>query len=149
MTYEELTRNKFAAARGWSLITRLGLYILQDVGGPRNGVSNLFITGDNPQICKLMFWSIIRSHDIMDRYKNYNFKGDPAIAGEYVRFLVMNTGQEAIEAQTKKVVEMEAMIKAVKEVSKAAESKANAATLQIADLKAKILELTKQLKANK
>jgi hypothetical protein len=149
VTYEELTRNKFAAARGWSLVTRLGLYILQDVGSPRNGVSNLFIIGDNVQICKLMFWSIIRSHDIMERYKNYDFKGDPAISGEYVRFLVMNTGQDAIEAQAKKVTEMDALIKTVRDVAKSAESKANAATTQVNDLKSKIAELTKQMKANK
>jgi uncharacterized protein YneF (UPF0154 family) len=146
MTYKELTRNKFASARGWSLITRLGLYILQDVGGPRKGVTNLFITGDNVQICKLMFWSVIRSHDIMERYRNYNFKGDPAIAREYVRLLVMNTGQEALEVQIKKVAELEATLKSVQDTAMAAELKANAASTQVNDLKIKLTDIIKQLK---
>jgi hypothetical protein len=61
----------------------------------------------------------------------------------------MNTGQEALELQSGKVNEIEASLKAIKEIAKAAESKANAATSQVNDLKAKLLEVNKQLKANK
>jgi hypothetical protein len=46
-TYAELTRAKFSAERGWSLITRLGARILIEVAGPWNGVKHNFITGRN------------------------------------------------------------------------------------------------------
>jgi flagellar hook-associated protein FlgK len=59
----------------------------------------------------------------------------------------MNTGQEALEAQSKKLVEMDTIIKTVRDLAKSAESKSNAATSQVNDLKSKLAEVTKQVKA--
>jgi hypothetical protein len=101
-TYDELTRAKFSSARGWSLITRLATRILIDVAGPRNGVKHNFITGRNDIIGKQIFWAIIRSQDIMARYKNAGFKNDSLVSSEYVKFLIMNTGMESIDQLEKK-----------------------------------------------
>lgn len=143
-TYDELTRNKFSSKRGWSLVTRLAVAILKDVGGPRNGVNNLWVVGENQKICTLMFYSVVRCHDIMERYKGYNFKSDPAIAGEYVRFLVMNTGLESIYALEKKVAVLETTVSSLSSAVKAADSKIKVNEGAIGDLKGKIAELQKK-----
>lgn len=154
-TYDELTRNKFSTKRGWSLVTRLAMAILKDVGGPRNGVNNLWNVGQNAKICTLMFYSVVRCHDIMERYKGYNFKSDPAIAGEYVRFLVMNTGLESLHALEKKVAtfettfsELKAAVKTLDTAVKTLDTKHSATAGSVGDLKGKVADLTKKLDKN-
>jgi hypothetical protein len=94
----ELTRAKFSASRGWSLITRLVSRILIEVAAPRNGVKQNFVTGRNDIIAQQIFWAVIRSHDIMARYKDKSFKNDPSVSAEYVKFLIMNTGMDIVDS---------------------------------------------------
>jgi hypothetical protein len=130
VTYAELTRAKLLPARGWGLITRLSSQILIEVFGPRNGVKQNFILGRNDIICKQIFWAVIRSHDIMARYKSTGFKNDPSVASEYVKFLVMNTGMDVIDQLTTKSKTLEEMVKTLVKEVKIAEAKASSASTQ-------------------
>jgi hypothetical protein len=144
-TYDELTVARFSSSKGWSLITRLALCILEDVSTPRNGVVNAFEIGDNSLICKRIFWAVIRSHDIMERYKHHSFKNDPAVSAEYVKFLVMNTGMDAIDALVKQNEALRIKVEALTGQVTIADSKSATASNAVAEQKKLILDLTKKV----
>jgi hypothetical protein len=86
-TYSDLVRhNTFVSDKAWQLTTQLARRIFMEVSLPRQGIQNLINVGDNVRIGPLILWPIIKSHDIMKRYKDASFKDDPTIASEYVKF---------------------------------------------------------------
>jgi hypothetical protein len=146
-TYDELTWVKFSAAQGWSLITRLATRILIEVLEPRNGVKQTFITGRNDVIAKQIFCAVIRSHDIMARYKDTGFKNDLTVASEYVKFLIMNTGMDVIDQLVTKHAVVEETTKNLLKDVKVAESKASSASNGVSSVKSDLLALVKRVTA--
>jgi hypothetical protein len=122
-TYSELTRAKFSEKQGWSLIIRLSSRILIEVAAPRSGVKQNFITGRIDVISKQIFWAVIRSHDIMARYKDKSFKNDPLVSAEYVKFLIMNTWMELIDQLVKRVTTLEDRVNLMAKDLKSADTK--------------------------
>jgi hypothetical protein len=91
-------------------------------------VPDNFITGRNNIIAKQIFWEVIKSHDIMARYKDKSFKNDPSILSEYVKFLIMNTEMDIVNQLVKRVSLLgEKVLSMIKEL-KAAEAKASLAS---------------------
>jgi hypothetical protein len=129
--YRELTKAKFGTKKAWHVTTRLGRRMFLEIDQPRNGVQNFFKAGFNEQVCQRIFWSVVRSHDVMARYKRHNYKDDPSVSSELVKFLAINTGYEMLESLSSKVLEMErgyvAMQKETSAATKAAASAANRA----------------------
>jgi hypothetical protein len=127
--HRDLTKAKFGTKKAWHVATRLGKRILEEIAIPRNGVSNSFEAGNSEQVCQRIFWSVIRTHDIMARYKRNGFKDDPTVSAELVKFMAVNTGFEALEVLMVKVKAMEADLAASKKeaamATKAAASAAN------------------------
>jgi hypothetical protein len=105
--YRELSKAKFGPSKAWHVTTRLAKRILDEVGTPRYGVQGAFQVGDSTQICQQIFWSVLKSHDVMASYKRLNFKNHPSIATELVKFLAINTSFEAIEKLTCKTTVLE------------------------------------------
>ena len=89
------------------MTTRLAKRILDEVGTPRHGVQEAFQVGNSGQICQQIFWSVLKSHDVMTDYKWLSFKNHPTIATELVKFLAINTSFEAIEKVTTKAAYLE------------------------------------------
>jgi hypothetical protein len=126
--YRDLTAARFGSKKAWHVTTRLGRRMFLELDQPRNGVQNFFKAGFNDQVCQRIFWSVIRSHDIMARYKRNNYKDDPSVSSELVKFLAINTGYEVLESLSVKMVEMEKMVVAMqKEASAATKAAASAA----------------------
>jgi hypothetical protein len=75
---------------------------------PRNGLQNAFQPGKNEQICQQIFWAVLKSHDIMSRYKRNSYKDDPTVSSELVKFMAVNTGFDALDSLTKKFTTLEA-----------------------------------------
>jgi hypothetical protein len=125
----DLSRAQFGVKKAWNVSTRLGRRILEEIAQPRNGVLNSFEAGNSTQVCQKVFWAVIRSHDIMARYKRNGFKDDPTVSAELVKFMAVNTGFEALDALVVKVKTMEADLalskKASAEAIKAAAAAAN------------------------
>jgi hypothetical protein len=144
-TYDELTVSQFSSAKGWSLITSLALCMLEDVSAPRNRVVNAFEIGDNTLICKRIFWAVIRSHDITERYRNNSFKNDPAVSAEYVKILVMNTGMDAIDTLVKQNEVLKIKVDALTAQAKVADSKAATASNAVSEKKKMFADLSKRV----
>jgi hypothetical protein len=129
--YRELSKAKFGPTKGWHVTTRLAKRILDEIGTPRYGIQASFQVGDSTQICQQIFWSVLRSHDVMTEFKRLNFKNHPSIATELVKFLAINTSFEAIDKLTTKSSYLEIEVldykKQIAAAVKAAASSANKA----------------------
>ena len=111
----------------------------------RNGVYHMFRTGDNPQICKILFWSVVRTHDLMSRFVLASFKDDPCISLEIVRFLAMSSGTEDVEILNTKISTVINESKATATAAKNAHTAATTASSKTDDLKKLFLLLEKRL----
>jgi hypothetical protein len=132
-TYNDLIRhNTFADDKAWQLTTQLVRRIFLEVSSPLTGIINLFKVGHNEEIGQLIFWPMLRAHDIMKRYKDASFKDDASIASEYVKFLAANTGNEAAD---KMITRFSAIETDVKNVAKSVASveKSNGQSLNRSD----------------
>jgi hypothetical protein len=91
--------------------------------------------GDQAQICQQMFWSVLKSHDVMASHKRLNFKNHPSIATELVKFLAINTSFKAIEKLTGKATVLELEILDFKKKLNEAVKTASASANQADDIK--------------
>jgi hypothetical protein len=109
--FKELHRAKFSKTKAWALVTRLMPRIFMDIGAPRVAVQNQFRTGQHDVICKHIFWAELQTLDLMQQFKYQGFKDHPAIASEYVKFLVTNTGIDSLDKLIKRVDGFEEQIR--------------------------------------
>jgi hypothetical protein len=138
--YRDLTKAKFGSKKAWHVTTRLGRRMLLEIAVPRNGVQNAFHVGHNDQICQRILWSVLKAHDVMARYKRHNYKDDPTVSSELVKFLAVNTGYEVLDVLTTKMSAMEADVASLKK-DVAAANKASASASNKADEGKKALDL--------
>jgi hypothetical protein len=129
--HRDLAKAKFGSKKAWHVTTRLGRRMMMEIAVPRNGIINSFQVGSNDQICQRIFWSVMKSHDIMARYQRNSYKDDPTISSELVKFMAVNTGFEALEVLSTKMQSMENDVVAARRdaanASKAAASASNKA----------------------
>ena len=95
--YRDLSKARFGTKKAWHVTTRLGRRMLLEISLPRNGVQHSFQPGKNDQICQRIVWSVLKCHDIMARYKRHNYKDDPTVGSELVKFLAVNSGYEVLD----------------------------------------------------
>jgi hypothetical protein len=106
-------------------------------------VKHNFVTGSNDVIVKQIFWAVIRSQDIMARYKNSGFKNGPSVSSEYVKFLIMNTGMESIDKLEKKQGSLEERVHTLGKEFKVCEVKSSSASNGASTAKTAVKALTK------
>jgi hypothetical protein len=82
-------------------------------------------TGNDEVISKQIFWAEIQCLEIMQQFKSRSFKDHPAIASEYVKFLVTNTGIDSLERLIKRVDTLDENIKDIQKSVKAATTASN------------------------
>ena len=143
--YRDLTKAKFGTKKAWHVTTRLGRRIFIEVAIPRDGVQNSFRAGDNFQVCERIFWAVFKSHGVMGRYKLHNFKDDPSVSSELVKFLVVNAGFEVLEDLAVKVTDIVKTVRTLeKEVQVAAKS-ASTSSNRVDEFKKLYDQLTKRV----
>jgi hypothetical protein len=130
--YRDLTKAKFGSKKAWHVTTRLGRRMLLEIAVPRNGVQNTFHVGQNDQICQRIIWSVLKAHDVMARHKRHNYKDDPTVSSELVKFLAVNTGYEVLDGLIAKMSSMEAEVASLKKEVVAA-TKASASSSNKSD----------------
>jgi FtsZ-binding cell division protein ZapB len=102
----DLTKARFGSKKAWHVTTRLARQMLLELAIPRDGVQNSFKAGQNIQVCQRIYWVVLKSHNVMSRYKRHNFKDDPSVSSKLVKFLAVNTGFELLEVLSTKVTDM-------------------------------------------
>ena len=136
----DLTKAKFGSKKAWHVTTPLGRRMMLEIAVPRNGVHNAFQAGKNDQICQRIFWSVLKAHDIMARYKRNSYKDDPTVSSELVKFMAVNTGFDALDSLTVKVTAMEGDSSTLKKEAQNASKAALTAGNKVDELK-KVLDL--------
>jgi hypothetical protein len=128
-TYESLHGgSKFTAPQAWSLTTQLVRRIFSDLHTARMGTTRT-MGKDRVVICTTLLWSAFKTHDAMAAFENANFEDHPSISSEYVKFLAMNSGFEALEVVTGKMKSIGDQLKDMQGSVKQADKKAeNAVT---------------------
>jgi outer membrane murein-binding lipoprotein Lpp len=145
-TYNDLVRqNTFNPDKAWQLTTQLGRRIFMEISVPRTGIQNVFKVGDNNAIGRQMFWPIIKSHELMKRYKDASFKDDPTIASEYVKFLAANSGNDHAEKLTSKINSLEIDIKAVSKSLNGLEKGNGQGLNKVDDIQKRLTKMHKRL----
>jgi hypothetical protein len=134
----EMMLSKFGAAKAFHVNTRVANRFWEDLYKPRAGVSRMLQTGNPQQIAQVTFWATLKSLDVMSRIRKYNFKDDPVVSSELVKFLTVNTGFEVVEQLSLKM-------KTLEESNKELSIKANSNLKTATNSAAKVAELTKSM----
>lgn len=95
-TYNSFYRHSgFTSERAWEVTTQLARRIFIEVATPREGVFSAIKIGQGQRRrLNIVFWPMLKSHDIMKEFKDANFGDHPAISSEYVKFLAANSGRD-------------------------------------------------------
>jgi outer membrane murein-binding lipoprotein Lpp len=120
---------------------------LFEISAPRNGIKHSFVTGRNDMIAQQIFWAVIRSQDIMSRFKDKAFKNDPTVSSEYVKFLIMNSGMDIVDKLLMKVAALEEKVATMIKDVKVAEAKSSTASNNVSTLTKTVEGLSKRLSA--
>jgi hypothetical protein len=127
ITYESLHGGSanFSAAQAWSLTSQLVRHIFSDLHTARMGTTRT-MGKDRVVICTSLLWSAFKTHDAMTEFEDKNFEDHPSISSEYVKFLAMNSGFEAVELVSSKLKIIQDQVKdmqtGVKQADKTAEN---------------------------
>ena len=72
-TYKEYVLARFGKRKAWHISTRLAKYLVEEVAQPRNSLQNTFKAGNPNQIAKVMFYSTLKSLDLIhSSFKRYH-----------------------------------------------------------------------------
>jgi hypothetical protein len=136
--------SSFSAEKAWELTTQLGRRIFVELATPRDGVSIAIRVGQGTSRRNLIvFWPMLKSHDVMKAFRDANFRDHPAISSEYVKFLTANSGGDNVD---KRFAALKEEVVAALKIAKAANDSAVKA-MNIADeQKKRIVELEKKPK---
>jgi hypothetical protein len=93
----EMMLSKFGKAKAFHVNTRVANRFWGGLYKPRAGVSRMLQTGNPQQIAQVTFWATLKSLDVMSRIRKYNFKDDPVVSSELVKFLTVNAGFEVVK----------------------------------------------------
>jgi hypothetical protein len=133
--YEELTQGKFGTKKGWHVTTRLAKRLIEEVAVPRSAVLKSIKAGNPQHIARTLFWASLQSMDICAGIKGNNFKNDPLVSSELVKFLAVNTGFESIDKLQREVTELKEKVLASAKAVNLAEKSAFSAANKADDLK--------------
>ena len=124
-TYSEYVDSKFSAKKAWNVTTRLAKTLLSSISQPRNGLSKSFRTRKPWQIKNAIFYSSLKSLDLMQKISQGGFKNSPIVAHELVKFLSKNTNMEAIEHLKSEVKDLKEELRKLKSSLSDTNSKLN------------------------
>ena len=99
-----LTRAKFSNKKALHITSRLVKRIFVKVFIPRQGIRKTFKTQVTNQVMSTSLWSILQSLTSSLRLKSLGFKDLDIVASELVKFLIINTGYNAIEGLEKDLI---------------------------------------------
>jgi hypothetical protein len=141
-----LVVNQFSAPAGWSLSTRIGVRILEEVRQPRIGVGSLISSTNSASNASHVLYAVFRTLDVSD-FKKYKFKNHPCISSEFVKFMASNSGMDSIEKLEDRVKSLESDLKEARDKVKVASVKADTASNKADQSTKDLVALTKRVKS--
>jgi hypothetical protein len=142
-----LVVNQFSAPAGWSLSTRIGVRVLEEVGQPRIGVGSLISSTNSASNASHVLYAIFRTLDVMSDFKKYKFKNHPCISSEFVKFMASNSGMDSIKKLEDRVKSLESDLKEALNKVKVASVKADTASNKADQSTRDLVALAKRVKS--
>ena len=105
-----------------------------------------FKTRDMGQVTTAALWATLRSLDVANQLKSIGLANLDIVCSELVKFLLVNTGCEAITKLEAKVSELEKTKAELTKANKGAVASAATATNKVDELKKTVAGLEKRLK---
>jgi hypothetical protein len=100
---------------------------------------------DNMKNATRVLWATFQTHDVMSKYLTYEFKNHPSISSKYIKFLVSNSGIEAVVKLTDGLKKIELDVRdAVSKLTNAVK-KADSAGNKVDEVKTKLQSLKKRV----
>eukprot|EP00978_Attheya_sp_CCMP212_P000111 scaffold208_cov63-Attheya_sp.AAC.2 len=147
--YKKLTKGKFCSRKCWHITPCcLAKHLIKEVASPRFRVIKMLIRMGQPeQISQTICWVTLCSLDVMTGITaNNNYKNDPLVSFELVKFLAIRTGFEIIDKlQKDHVVEIQAKLTIAVKSAQAADASCKTASNRVDDLKKLCEALFKRL----
>ena len=136
---------KFSSKKAWSITTRLASRIITYVSVPRIGVHKTFKAGSPDKIGESIFWSTLKTLDIMSELTTLGFKNSPIVASELVKFLALNTGFEVVEDLIKSNANLKTEVIELKKIAAGNTKTSQTAANKVSELKTTVDNLNKRL----
>ena len=144
-THLRLTSHGYSVSLSWQLITQVMFHVFTgDLDKSRNFVRDGTNTTNTQTLHGSILWGIFRTHEAMQSYMHHGFSAHPAVASQYLDFLVNSRGQDHEDKETealKAIKVLETQLNAVDKLAKEAKSAAGDAKNGVSQLKTKVSNL--------
>ena len=128
-THRDLDLAGFPSKASWLLVTKLVVRIFgTDLDKVRSFMRGKMDTDSHVVLATDALWATLRTIGVMQDYMRHGIENHPAIAAEYVRFLVANSGLGTMEKLTTSLKSLTTKIDDAVAKAKAAQSAATTAT---------------------
>ena len=111
LTYEEYSSGKFGTAESWHVTTKLASALIKEVNKPREGSLNSFEAGNALSMSKVIFYSVLKSLDVMNDISGVDYRDSPVVSTELVKFLSLNTAIDSVDKLETQSTEHQVAIK--------------------------------------
>ena len=144
-THQRLTSHGYSSELSWQLVTQVLYHVFTgDLDKSRNFVRDGANTSNSQMLHSSVLWGIFKTHEAMQSYMLHGFSAHPAVAAQYMEFLVNSRGQEVEDkdsAAMKSVKQLETQVMSIEKIAKEAKSAAGTANNGVSQLKNKISNL--------
>jgi hypothetical protein len=135
---ESYALSNYPDAMQWSLNTRLGYRVWQEVYLPCAGLMEKVEPHDLQATAATVIYHVLLTIDVLEEFRQVGFKNHSVISSEYVKFLSTNTGYDSIEKLTGRMNKLEIENKDLKTQVKEAVNSAKTSSSLCSDLKKKV-----------
>jgi hypothetical protein len=135
---ESYALSNYPDAMQWSLNTRLGYRVWQEVYLPCAGLMEKVEPHDLQATAATVIYHVLLTIDVQEEFRQVGFKNHSVISSEYVKFLSTNTGYDSIEKLTGRMNKLEIENKDLKTQVKEAVNSAKTSSSLCSDLKKKV-----------
>jgi hypothetical protein len=142
-----LILNQFSDPAAWSLTTRLGVRVLEEVGQHRIGVGGLISSTNGAGNAANVLCATFRTLDEMANFKKCKHKNHPCVSSEFVKFMASNTGVDSVKKFEIRVKTLEGELKEAWDRAKVSSAKADAASNKAEQATKDLAALAKCVKA--
>ena len=144
-TNSRLTSHGYSKDLSWKLITQVLYHVFTgDLDKARNFVRDGVDTSHTASLYGSVLWGVFKTQMAMQNYMDHGFGAHPAVASQYLDFLVNSRGEESNDndVKTAKLFDkLEDQLKSVEKIAKEAKSSAGTANNNVTQLKNKVNNL--------
>ena len=146
-THQRLTSHGYSSGLSWQLVTQVIYYVFtSDLDKARNFVRDGINTNDQGSLHGSILWGLFRTHHAMEDYMEFGLGDHPAVASQYLNFLVDSKGEESDEKDSvmaQSLSKLETKADSIEKLAKEARSAASTTANGLDQLKTKVANLSR------